>query len=143
MRDLREASGVSLPTIQAIEAGGDFRDSTADRLVAAFEAHGVEITNGDGTGARLRSLNRGEVHEAFEALVAALNRGDETPANAQHVLQQIEGSARISQDQLPRDLAEAVADLTQGERAGSYGEAAKHVRALLDNEAENSGDHER
>lgn len=53
MRDLARESGVSLPTVQAIEAGGDFRTSTADKIAAAFAAHRVEITNGDGTGARL------------------------------------------------------------------------------------------
>jgi len=53
MRDLREACGVSLPTIQAIEAGGDFRASTGDKIIATFAAHGVEILNGDAPGARL------------------------------------------------------------------------------------------
>lgn len=55
MRDLREHAGVSLPTIQAIEAGGDFRASTADKIIEAFAAHGVEILNGDAPGARMKS----------------------------------------------------------------------------------------
>lgn len=53
MRDLRAKAGVSLPTIQAIEAGGDFRASTADKIMAAFAAHGVELLNGDRPGARM------------------------------------------------------------------------------------------
>lgn len=55
MRDLREKSGVALATITAIEGGEDHRVSTADRIVQAFADHGVEITNGNGTGARLLS----------------------------------------------------------------------------------------
>ena len=58
MRDLRERAGVSLPTIQAIEAGGDFRASTADKIMDAFTAHGVEILNGDAPGARMRKAER-------------------------------------------------------------------------------------
>lgn len=54
MRDLRQASGVALATIQKIEAGGDFYASTGDKLIATFAAHGVEILNGNAPGARLR-----------------------------------------------------------------------------------------
>lgn len=57
MRDLREKAGVSLPTIQAIEAGGDFRASTADKITQAFTLHGVEILNGDAPGARMRKAD--------------------------------------------------------------------------------------
>lgn len=53
MRDLASQSGVSLPTILKLEKGGEVSAATAERITAAFEAHGVEITNGDGTGARL------------------------------------------------------------------------------------------
>jgi DNA-binding LacI/PurR family transcriptional regulator len=54
MRDLANASGVSLPTILKLENEGAVSPDTADKIKAAFERHGVEITNGDGTGARLR-----------------------------------------------------------------------------------------
>ena len=54
MRDLAEQSRVSLPTILKLENEGSITQETADKIVAAFEAHGVEITNGEGTGARLR-----------------------------------------------------------------------------------------
>jgi len=53
MRDLREASGVSLPTIQNIEAGGEFQAATAAKIIEAFARHSVELVNGRGTGARL------------------------------------------------------------------------------------------
>jgi transcriptional regulator with XRE-family HTH domain len=54
MRDLAERSGVKHTTIHAIENGSKPRAATEAKLVAAFEAAGVEITNGTGTGARLR-----------------------------------------------------------------------------------------
>lgn len=54
MRDLQQASNVSLPTILKLENDGSVSDDTAAKIVAAFAGNGVEITNGDGTGARLR-----------------------------------------------------------------------------------------
>lgn len=54
MRDLAGASGVSLPTLLKLENDGQVSPDTAAKVCAAFEARGVEITNGNGTGARLR-----------------------------------------------------------------------------------------
>lgn len=54
MRDLVTASEVSLPTILKLESDGAVSNDTADKIKAAFEREGVEITNGNGTGARLR-----------------------------------------------------------------------------------------
>jgi predicted transcriptional regulator len=54
MRDLVEASGVSLPTVLKLENDGSVSEETAEKIRAAFERQAVEITNGDGTGARLR-----------------------------------------------------------------------------------------
>ena len=54
MRDLVERSGVSLPTVLKLEGDGQVSEDTEAKLVGAFARHGVEITNGDGTGARLR-----------------------------------------------------------------------------------------
>ncbi len=54
MRDLADASGVSLPTILKLENDGTVSADTAGKIEATFAAQGVEITNGDGTGARLR-----------------------------------------------------------------------------------------
>lgn len=58
MRDLAEASGVSLPTILKLENEGTITDATADRITDALAARNVEITNGDGTGARLRTVEK-------------------------------------------------------------------------------------
>jgi predicted transcriptional regulator len=54
---LAETSGVSLPTVRRLEAvdgelGG--REDTAGKIVAALEAAGVDFTNGDEPGVRLR-----------------------------------------------------------------------------------------
>jgi transcriptional regulator with XRE-family HTH domain len=54
MRQLVEDSGVSLPTVLKLENDGAVTEETAEKVRSAFERHGVEITNGDGTGARLR-----------------------------------------------------------------------------------------
>lgn len=53
MRDLAAHSGVSLPTILKLENDGAVSADTEGRITAALERHGVEITNGEGTGARL------------------------------------------------------------------------------------------
>jgi predicted transcriptional regulator len=53
LRDLAEASGVNYVTIFRIESGTPPRPSTEAKLIEAFAEHGVEITNGKGTGARL------------------------------------------------------------------------------------------
>lgn len=56
-QDLAAQSGVSLPTIKRIEAedgalGG--RPNTGDSIRRALESAGVEFTNGDAPGVRLR-----------------------------------------------------------------------------------------
>ena len=53
VRDLMREAGVSPNTVTALEGGGAVRPETEAKIVAAFERHRVEITNGDGTGARL------------------------------------------------------------------------------------------
>ena len=55
--DLAEASEVSEPTIKRLESqdgelGG--RADTVTKIVAALESAGVEFTNGDAPGVRLR-----------------------------------------------------------------------------------------
>ena len=54
IRDLATAADMSTQTVSRLENGEPFRDSTAERLRSTFAAHGVEFTNGIGTGARLR-----------------------------------------------------------------------------------------
>lgn len=54
---LAAASGVSLPTIRRLEAAGGRlggRKDTAEKIIAALEAAGVEFSNGGGPGVRLR-----------------------------------------------------------------------------------------
>ena len=55
MRDLRDASGVSLATINAIENGQRRRaahDATATKIVDAFTSAGVELLPPPADGAR-------------------------------------------------------------------------------------------
>ena len=59
--ELASASGISIPTIKRLEAqngelGG--REDTVAKIVAAIEAAGVEFTNGDQPGVRLRKKTR-------------------------------------------------------------------------------------
>jgi len=53
--------GVSPTTINGIEAGNPVRASTERKIIEALDALGVEITNGNGTGARLRFDARVEI----------------------------------------------------------------------------------
>jgi transcriptional regulator with XRE-family HTH domain len=55
--DLAEKSGVSLPTIQRLEAAGGAlggRPETREKIMAALEKAGVEFTNGDEPGVKLK-----------------------------------------------------------------------------------------
>jgi hypothetical protein len=60
-RHLAEASSVSLPTIKRLEARPGIlvaHNSTVAALRRAFEDAGVEFTNGDQPGVRLRRIGR-------------------------------------------------------------------------------------
>lgn len=53
--DLVKEAGTSPNSIVNFEGGrAALRAATAEKIMRAFARHGVEITNGDGTGARLR-----------------------------------------------------------------------------------------
>jgi transcriptional regulator with XRE-family HTH domain len=54
--DLAARSGVSLPTVKRLESNSKLRVSNDARLKmeAALEAAGIEFTNGDAPGLRLR-----------------------------------------------------------------------------------------
>jgi transcriptional regulator with XRE-family HTH domain len=62
--DLASASGVSIPTVRRLEArGGELggRDETASKIRASLEAAGVEFTNGDEPGVKLKkAVDRGD-----------------------------------------------------------------------------------
>lgn len=53
VRELAAEAGVSPTTITQFEAGRPHVSTTAEAIVTAFEKRGVEITNSEGTGARL------------------------------------------------------------------------------------------
>lgn len=132
MRDLREASGVALATITAIENGQDHRASTADKLVEAFRAHGVEITNGDGTGARLLlGMDRGEAARWLESFVDDLTWHRDVASDWLARLQAVE--VRLGADMLPGRVSTSVRDLTD-ERADTYREAAVILRRYMGRE---------
>jgi len=62
-RDLANASSVSLPTIKRLERKPGplgAHSSTVALIARAFEAAGVEFTNGDQAGVRLRQRRRQE-----------------------------------------------------------------------------------
>jgi hypothetical protein len=54
VRELAAAAGLSLATVVGYEAGRAHLSTTADAILAAFTAHGIEIMNSDAPGARLR-----------------------------------------------------------------------------------------
>lgn len=52
--DLAREAEVSSTTVNNAEKGKPIRPSSEAAIIAALAKHNVEITNGDGTGARLR-----------------------------------------------------------------------------------------
>ena len=54
VRELGAQAGVGFDRVSAFENGNSIRPATLDKLQLAFEAHGVEILNGDAPGARMR-----------------------------------------------------------------------------------------
>ena len=54
VRDLAREAGVSPTTIHLLEADRPCRAATEEKVIAALARNQVEITNGDGTGAKLR-----------------------------------------------------------------------------------------
>lgn len=53
--DVVKAASVSPNTVAKIEAGGVVGLETANRIIATFAEHGVEILNGETPGARLKA----------------------------------------------------------------------------------------
>jgi transcriptional regulator with XRE-family HTH domain len=56
VRKLAEKAGVTANTVTRIENGADAKQSTMDALQRALEVAGVEFTNGDQPGVRLRKV---------------------------------------------------------------------------------------
>jgi len=58
---LGEKAGYSLPTVQRVEKGGaKVSDAVLARLKTTLEAAGVEFTNGEAPGVRLKTKSRGK-----------------------------------------------------------------------------------
>lgn len=53
VRDLADHAGIAFSTVHRFEQTGNATATTQAKIIEAFEANSVEITNGDGTGARL------------------------------------------------------------------------------------------
>ncbi|RWD41942.1 MAG: XRE family transcriptional regulator [Mesorhizobium sp.] len=54
VRDLADKAGIAFTTVHRFEQTGTATETTKAKIVAAYAAHNVDITNGEGTGARLR-----------------------------------------------------------------------------------------
>ena len=64
VRELAEKAGVTANTVTRIENGADAKQSTIDRLQHALEAAGVEFTNSDQPGVRLKAAAAGSLKGA-------------------------------------------------------------------------------
>lgn len=60
VRDLAREASVGVNTISRLESGGQANAATRLAILNAFWRHGVEITNGEYTGARLRLDQTGD-----------------------------------------------------------------------------------
>jgi transcriptional regulator with XRE-family HTH domain len=58
VRDIAKLANVSPSTVARLEAGEDLMPRTVESIQRAFEAVGVEFTNGDAPGLRLRPQRR-------------------------------------------------------------------------------------
>lgn len=59
VRDLARLADVAADTVSRLERGEELKPRTADALRAALEAAGVEFTNGNQPGVRLRKAKPG------------------------------------------------------------------------------------
>ena len=53
IRDLAEKAGIASSTVFLFEKNGTASASTIQKIIDAYAQNNVEITNGEGTGARL------------------------------------------------------------------------------------------
>ncbi len=58
VRELGQAAGVNPNTVARIEGGADALTSTLTKIQRALEAAGVEFTNGEAPGVRLKPTKR-------------------------------------------------------------------------------------
>lgn len=58
VRDLAQLAKVSPATVVRFEASVELKERTVDAIRSALEAAGVEFTNGDQPGVRMKSASR-------------------------------------------------------------------------------------
>lgn len=58
VRDLADKAGIAFSTVHRFEVSGTATETTKGKIIAAYEAQGVEIIDQGGTGAMLRKVNR-------------------------------------------------------------------------------------
>jgi len=58
VRDLAKAAGVSVDTVSRLERGEDLMPRTLAAMRSTLEAAGVEFTNGEAPGVRLKNTGR-------------------------------------------------------------------------------------
>lgn len=56
VRDLANRAGIAFSTVHRFETTGVATETTKEKIKAAYATHNVEITNDEGTGARLRKV---------------------------------------------------------------------------------------
>ena len=56
VRDLGSAAELSFETVSLYENGRPMRETSKAKILAVFEARGIEILNGDSPGARLKPV---------------------------------------------------------------------------------------
>ena len=119
--ELAAKIGVSPTTINSVEAGEAFRPSTERKIVDGLELLGVEITNGNGTGARLRFAEvRAHRHDNGEWMVLAkLKEGDPVTMMAIGAARQAAADAEAQGDEvLAAALLAAADDASRYQQAG-------------------------
>lgn len=55
VRDLAEKAGIAFTTVNRFELSGTATETTKGKIIAAYQAEGVEIIDKGGTGAMLRT----------------------------------------------------------------------------------------
>lgn len=60
VRELAKNAGIAFSTVHRFETTGSATESTKEKITSAYAANGIEITNGDYTGVRLRLSSKSE-----------------------------------------------------------------------------------
>jgi transcriptional regulator with XRE-family HTH domain len=82
VRDLAAAGKVSVDTVARFERGAELKERTVDSLQRAFEAAGVQFTDGDEPGVRLTKAAAAHSRQPAGASAAAEKTGRGKTAKA-------------------------------------------------------------